>query len=332
MIKTDITIIGAGPAGLFSIFQAGMLGMKCHIIDSLEAIGGQCTALYPQKPIYDIPAYPSISAQDLIKNLSKQAEPFEAKIHLNQTVDKLEKINDLWLIETSKGTKISTKAVIIAAGCGAFGPNRPPIANIEQYENKSVFYAVSSIEKFRNKKVVIGGGGDSAVDWAMALQEIAQKVTIIHRRPKFRCAPESSKKLHEFARDGKLEILTPNQLYDIRGENGYLQKVLVKDFEEKVTEIDADFLLPFYGLSMELGPIANWGLDLQKKLIEVNPATMKTSLDEVYAVGDIANYKNKLKLILNGFGEVSMACHDIYKIIFPDTPLHFEYSTSKGVV
>jgi thioredoxin reductase (NADPH) len=331
MHKTDIVIIGAGPAGLFSIFQAGMLGMKCHVIDSLEVVGGQCSALYPQKPIYDIPAYPSISAQDLIDNLFKQAKPFKAEFHLNQTVDKLEKEGELWSIETSKGVKISAKAIIIAAGCGAFGPNRPPIAEIKKYESNSVFYAINNVEKFRGKKIVIGGGGDSAVDWAIALQEIAQKVTIIHRRPKFRCAPESSKKLHELAGVGKLEILTPNQLYDIKGENGKLQKVLVKDFEENITEIEADFLLPFYGLSMELGPIANWGLDLYKKLIEVDPSVMKTSLEGVYAVGDIATYKNKLKLILNGFGEVSMACHDIYKIIFPDTPLHFEYSTSKGV-
>lgn len=331
MHKTDIIIIGAGPAGLFSIFQAGMLGMKCHVIDSLEAIGGQCTALYPQKPIYDIPAYPSISAQDLIDNLSKQSQPFKANFHLNQTVTKLNKEGDYWLVETSKDTKISAKAIIIAAGCGAFGPNRPPINNIENYENNSVFYAVNNVEKFRNKKIVIGGGGDSAVDWAIALQEIAQKITIIHRRPKFRCAPESSKKLHELADANKLEIMTPHQLHDIKGQNGQLQTVLVKDFEENVTEIAADFLLPFYGLSMELGPITSWGLNISKKLIEVNCATMKTSLDGVYAVGDIATYQNKLKLILNGFAEVSMACHDIYKIIFPDTPLHFEYSTSKGI-
>ena len=331
MHKTDIVIIGAGPIGLFSIFQAGMLGMIAHIVDSLEVIGGQCSALYPQKPIYDIPAYPAITAQDLIDNLYKQARPFKAQFHLNQTVQKLQKDGNIWHLETSKGVKIAAKAIIIAAGCGAFGPNRPPIADIQKYENKSVFYAIKDVDRFRNKKVVIGGGGDSAVDWAIVLQEIAEKVTIIHRRSKFRCAPESSKKLHELADAGKLDILTPNQLHDVQGEDGKLQKVLIKDFDENITQLDADFLLPFYGLSMELGPIADWGLNIDKKLIEVEPSTMQTSLEGVYAVGDMANYKNKLKLILNGFGEVAMACHDIYKIIFPDTPLHFEYSTSKGV-
>jgi thioredoxin reductase (NADPH) len=330
--RTDIIIIGAGPVGLFAIFEAGMLKMKCHVVDALDFVGGQCSALYPEKPIYDIPAYPEILAQDLIKNLEQQAKPFDPVYHLGQRVDKLEELADkTFIVTTSKGTKIQAKAIIIAAGCGAFGPNRPPIANIAEFENKSVFYLVKSRADFAGKNVVIGGGGDSAVDWAISLQEVANKVTVIHRRPKFRCAPESADKLKKLADAGKIDLVIPYQLHDLKGENGNLHQVIVKDFDGNLKEIDADILLPFYGLSIELGPIANWGLNLDKNLIEVDVATMQTSTKGIFAIGDIINYKNKLKLILNGFAEAATACHAIHPIVHTDEVFHFEYSTSKGV-
>ncbi len=329
--ETDVIIIGAGPIGLFAIFEAGMLKMKCHVIDSLDFIGGQCNALYPEKPIYDIPAHPKILAQDLIKNLEEQAKPFNPIYHLSQRVDKLEQFPDKsFEITTSKNTKIRAKAIIIAAGCGAFGPNRPPIVNIEEFEGKSVFYLVKSRNDFVGKNVVIAGGGDSAVDWAISLQEVAKKVTVIHRRDKFRCAPESASRLKELTNAGKIEMAIPYQLHDLEGENGNLKNVIVQDFDGNIKKIEADILLPFYGLSMELGPIANWGLNLEKNLINVDVSTMQTSVNGVFAIGDIITYKNKLKLILNGFAEAATACYNIYPIIYPDVPFHFEYSTSKG--
>lgn len=329
--ETDIIIIGAGPIGLFSIFEAGMLKMKCHVVDTLDFIGGQCSALYPEKPIYDIPAHPAILAQDLIKNLEEQAKPFDPVYHLGQRVDKLEQLEDKsFEITTSKNTKIRAKAIIIAAGCGAFGPNRPPIANIEEFEGKSVFYMVRARKDFADKNVVIAGGGDSAVDWAISLQEVAKKVTVIHRRAKFRCAPESAARLKELADSGKIEMAIPYQLDDLEGKNGELKNVVVKDFDGNIKKIEADVLLPFYGLSMELGPISNWGLNLEKNHINVDVSTMETSVKGIFAIGDIITYKNKLKLILNGFAEGATACHNIYPIIYPDVPFHFEYSTSKG--
>jgi len=331
--NTDIVIIGAGPVGLFSVFEAGMLKMKAHVIDSLEVIGGQCSALYPEKPIYDIPAHPSILASELIEKLEEQAKPFDPVYHLNQQVQKLEKQKDgSFLVETSKGTKINCKAIIIAAGCGAFGPNRPPLDGLENYEGKSIFYSVRSKEEFRDKNVVIAGGGDSAVDWVLSLADIAKKVSVVHRRPKFRCAPDSSDKLNALAARGKIDLVIPYQLAGLEGDADQLTKVLVKDFDGGVKELEADYLLPFFGLAMELGPIANWGLGLDKSHITVeNAATMQTSEAGIYAVGDIATYQNKLKLILTGFSEAASAAHDIFKIVHPDEVFHFEYSTSKGV-
>ena len=330
--ETDLVIIGAGPAGLFSIFEAGMLKIKCHVIDSLEVIGGQCMALYPEKPIYDIPAHPKVLASELVELLEAQAAPFKPIYHLNQRVEKFAKNSDgKFLIETSKGTKINCKAIIIAAGCGAFGPNRPPLENIEDFEGKSVFYAVRNKAEFKDKNVVIAGGGDSAVDWAISLAEIAKKVYVVHRRDKFRCAPDSADKMKKLADDGKIEMVIPFQLDGLEGIDGRLLSVLVKDFDGNVKKLEADYLLPFFGLAMELGPIADWGLNLYKNHIEVEPSAMKTSIEGIYAIGDIATYQNKLKLILTGFAEAASACHDIRKIIFPDEVFHFEYSTSKGL-
>jgi thioredoxin reductase (NADPH) len=330
--KTDIVIVGAGPAGLFSIFEAGMLKMKCHIIDTLETIGGQCTALYPEKPIYDIPAHPKVLASELIELLEAQAEPFHPVYHLNQQVQKIDKKDDgSFVVETSKNIKIECKAIIIAAGCGAFGPNRPPLKNIEKYEGTSIFYSVRNKKEFADKKVVIAGGGDSAVDWAISLAEIAQKIFVVHRRDKFRCAPESADKMKKLEAQGKIEMIIPFQLEGLEGNNSRLSHVIVKDFENNLKKIEADYLLPFFGLAMELGPIADWGLNLNKNHIEVDRATMQTSQKGIYAVGDIATYPHKLKLILTGFAECASACHDIFKIAFPDQIYHFEYSTSKGI-
>jgi len=329
---TDLVIIGAGPAGLFAIFEAGMLKIKSHVIDTLEIIGGQCNALYPEKPIYDIPAHPQILANELIEKLEAQAAPFHPTYHLNQRVEKITKNSDgSFVVSTSKGAQINCKAIIIAAGCGAFGPNRPPLAGIEEFEGKSVFYAVRSKAEFVGKNVVIAGGGDSAVDWAISLSEICKKTYVVHRRDKFRCAPESADRMKKLAETGKIEMIIPFQLEALAGNNGKLRAVLVKDFEGNVKELEADYLLPFFGLAMELGPIANWGLNLHKNLIEVDASTMQTSEKGIYAIGDIATYKNKLKLILNGFAEAATACHDLRQLIHPGEIFHFEYSTSKGV-
>jgi thioredoxin reductase (NADPH) len=332
--QTDLVIIGAGPSGLFSIFQAGMLKIKCHIIDSLEIIGGQCSTLYPEKPIYDIPACPKILASELIERLEAQAEPFSPFYHLNQRVEKFVKnLDNSFTVSTSKNVHINCKAIIIAAGCGAFGPHRPPLENIEAFEEKSVFYAVKNKSIFKDKIVAIAGGGDSAVDWAINLAEIAKKIFFIHRRNKFRAAPDSCAKLEELSKSGKVEMIVPFQLNAIYGneKSGEINQIEVKDFDNNLKMIEANYLLPFFGLSMELGPIANWGLNLYKNLIDVDPATMETSYPNIYAVGDIAHYKNKLKLILTSFAEVASACHNIYKVVYPNEILHFEYSTSKGI-
>lgn len=329
---TDLVIIGAGPAGLFSVFEAGMLKIKSHVIDTLEVIGGQCSALYPEKPIYDIPAHPKVLASELIELLEAQAAPFHPIYHLNQRVEKIDKNSDgSFLVTTSKNTKISCKAIIIAAGCGAFGPNRPPLVGIEEFEGKSVFYAVRSKAEFVGKNVVIAGGGDSAVDWAISLSEIAKKVFVVHRRDKFRCAPENADKMKKLSDSGKIELVIPFQLDGLEGSDGKLSQVLVKDFDGNVKNLEVDYLLPFFGLAMELGPIANWGLNLHKNHIEVDASNMQTSEKGIYAIGDIVTYKNKLKLILTGFSEAALAAHDIYKIVHPDQVFHFEYSTSKGV-
>lgn len=329
--QTDIVIVGAGPVGLFAIFEAGMLKMRAHVVDTLEAIGGQCTALYPEKPIYDIPAHPSILAGELIENLREQAAPFNPTYHLGQQVVGLEKRDSGMRATLSSGATIDCKAVIIAAGCGAFGPNRPPLDGLEAYEGKSVFYLVARREDFRGKNIVIAGGGDSAIDWAISLSELAKKVYVVHRRPKFRCAPESAARLEQLAKEGKIELVIPYQLARLEGEHGKLSGVTVATMEGEEKTLEADVLLPFFGLAMELGPIANWGLNLTHNHIEVTPATMQTSTPGIFAIGDIATYENKLKLILSGFAEAAQAAYAAYKLVHPDQALHFEYSTSKGV-
>ena len=329
--ETDVAIIGAGPVGLFAVFECGMVGLKCHVIDSLEQIGGQCTALYPEKPIYDIPAYPEIMAADLIENLEKQAAPFNPVYHLNQQVVSISNNDANVELMTSKGNTIKAKAIIIAGGSGAFGPNKPPLEGLDTYEGKSVFYMVRQKQDFADKDVVIAGGGDSAVDWTLSLATIAKSVRLVHRRDKFRAAPENVKKLHDLHAAGNIEIVTPYQLKSLEGNDGILAAVNVADIEGNIRSLKADILLPFYGLAMDLGPIADWGLDLEHHHIQVHPTTCRTNQKNIYAIGDIAAYENKKKLILTGFSEAAFAAYDIYKLINPDQPLHFEYSTTKGV-
>lgn len=330
--STDIAIIGAGPVGLFAIFEAGMLKMRCHVIDALDMAGGQCSALYPEKPIFDIPGYPKIEAQELIARLEEQAAPFSPVYHYGQRVEKLEKKDGGFLLTTSKDTAIQAKVVIIAAGCGAFGPNRPPITGLEAYEaSGSVQYYVTKREAYRGKKVVIAGGGDSAVDWAISLSELASKLYVVHRRDKFRCAPESASRLKELAASGTIEMVVPFQLEGLESANGTLSGVVVKDLDNHARTLDADVLLPFFGLAMELGPIAQWGLNLAHNHIAVTQSSMETSERGIFAIGDIATYPSKLKLILTGFAEAAQACHAAHAIVHPGEALHFEYSTSKGV-
>lgn len=328
---TDVAIIGAGPVGLFAVFELGMLKIKAHVIDTLPAVGGQCTALYPEKPIYDIPGFPSIEGQGLIDNLAAQAAPFDPVYHLDQQVTKVERQDDGWRVETNKGTVIACKAVIIAAGCGAFGPNRPPLTGIEAYEGSTVHYMVARREDFRGKTLVIAGGGDSAVDWANSLGELARKIYMVHRRDKFRAMPESVDKMQQLVEAGKIEMVVPYQLESLAGEQGTLRAVGLKSMDGSIREVEADHLLAFFGLSMELGPIAQWGLNLTGNHIAVDAGTSATSEHGIFAIGDIATYPHKLKLILCGFAEAAQAAHAIRDIVYPDTAYHFEYSTSRGV-
>lgn len=334
--KTDVAIIGAGPVGLFAVFQCGMLRMSCHVIDALEGVGGQCAALYPDKPIYDIPGYPRILAHSLVEHLYEQAAPFSPSYHLNQQVVHLSQDDQArWLVETSTGVRIDAAVVIIAAGVGAFGPNRPPLSGIEEYENAppglGVKYFIKSREDFQGRRVVIAGGGDSAVDWALALSDLAETVSIVHRREKFRAAPESVRQMRALAEQGKLKLLIPYQLSGLHGDNGVLTTVVVSDLDGQQRRLEADALLPFYGLSQKLGPIAEWELNLHRNHIVVDPATCMAGRPGLFAIGDIVAYPGKLKLILTGFAEAAHAAHAAYSVVHPDEELHFEYSTTQGV-
>lgn len=328
VLKTDVVIIGSGPVGLFAIFECGMLGLKCHVVDALPEIGGQCIALYPEKPIYDIPGYPSILAGDLIASLEKQAAPFDPVFHLDQMVTHIEKQDGVWNLQTSKGTKFRSAAIIIAAGAGAFGPNRPPLDDIESYEGQSVFYMVKRRDDFKDKRVVIAGGGDSAVDWANALADVAKSVHVVHRRDKFRAAPESVKQMEGHS---KIEKIIPAQLKALEGRNGQISAVILDDMNGGERKVEADCLLPFFGLATSLGPIAQWGLGVENNTIKTEPTTSATNIEGIYAIGDIAQYPHKLKLILTGFGEAAAAAHDIWRGLNPDQQLHMEYSTTKGL-
>jgi thioredoxin reductase (NADPH) len=336
MHTTDIAIIGAGPVGLFAIFECGMLGLSCHIVDSLTEIGGQCGALYPEKPIYDIPGYPEISATDLVARLREQAAPFDPAFHLGETADALTRADDgRWRLTTSHDTVIEAAAVMIAAGTGAFGFNRPPLDGIERYEGNSdgtgVFYMVAQREKFRDKRLVIAGGGDSAVDWALSLADIAAHITVVHRRKKFRAAPESVARLEALVEQGTVELAIPYQLAGLDGDGGTLEAVRLSSLDGDEKSVPADALLAFFGLAATLGPIAGWGVAIEHNQIPVTPATCETNIPGLYAIGDVADYPGKLKLILTGFAEAAAAAHAAFALARPDQALHFEYSTTKGV-
>ncbi|HTR15833.1 MAG TPA: NAD(P)/FAD-dependent oxidoreductase [Acetobacteraceae bacterium] len=331
-IETDVAIVGAGPAGLFAAFECGMLKLRSVLIDALDEIGGQCAALYPEKPIYDIPAHPAIAAGALITQLEQQIAPFAPPRLLSRRVERLEGQAGNFTLGTDRGDTIHARAVLLAAGAGAFGPNRPPLAGLAEYERSgAVQYYVRRREDFRGRSVVIAGGGDSAVDWALSLREVAAKVWVVHRRPKFRAAPETAAQLDQAAARGEVEMVIPYQLHALHGTAGNLIGVEVATLDGATRILPADRLLPFFGLSMDLGPIAGWGLDLERHHIQVNPATCETSIPGVFAIGDVATYPGKLKLILQGFSEAAMAAHAIHPIVHPGEALHFEYSTSSGV-
>jgi thioredoxin reductase (NADPH) len=332
MIETDVAIVGAGPVGMFAVFECGMLKLSSVLIDTLGELGGQCAALYPEKPIYDIPAHPSLAAGHLVTQLEAQIAPFNAPRLLNRRVDALEGQAGAFTLRTDKGDTVRARAVVIAAGAGAFGPNRPPLDGLEAYEaSGAVQYYVRRREDFRGRHVVIAGGGDSAVDWALALKDVAERIYVVHRRAKFRAAPETAAQLDAAAAAGTVEMVIPYQLHALHGSDGTLTEVEVADLDGATRRLAADRLLPFFGLSMDLGPIAQWGLDLERHHVAIDPATCETNIPGVFAIGDVATYKGKLKLILQGFSEAAMAAHAIHPIARPGEALHFEYSTSKGV-
>jgi thioredoxin reductase (NADPH) len=330
-LTTDVAVIGAGPVGLFAVFQLGMLKLSSVLIDALTDIGGQCAALYPEKPIYDIPGHAAIEAGELIARLDEQIAPFAAPRLLGRRVEAVIGGPGALRLTTDRGDEIHAKAVIIAAGAGAFGPNRPPLEGLVAYEaTGAVQYHVRRREELRGKRVVIAGGGDSAVDWALTLKDIA-KVSVVHRRQKFRAAPETADQLDAAAARGEVEMVIPWQLHALHGAGGQLEAVEVATLKGETRRLPADVLLPFFGLSMDLGPIAAWGLDRDGSHVRIDPATCQTSQPGVFAIGDVATYPGKLKLILQGFSEAAMAAHAIFPIARPNEALHFEYSTTKGV-
>ncbi len=332
MTQTDVAIIGAGPVGLFAAFECGMLKLGSVLIDALDEVGGQCAALYPEKPIFDIPGHPAIEAGALIAQLEAQMAPFAPARLLGRRVESLFGVPGDFTLRTDRGDEIRARCVLIAAGAGAFGPNRPPLDGLDVYEGTgAVQYYVRRREDFRGRTVVIAGGGDSAVDWALQLKDIAAKTYVVHRRPKFRASPETASQLDQAAAAGEIELVIPYQLHALHGTEGALEAVEVADLDGTTRLLPADRLLPFFGLSMDLGPISGWGLNLERNHIAVAAATCETSVPGVFAIGDVAQYPGKLKLILQGFSEAAMAAHAMHPIARPGEALHFEYSTSKGV-
>ena len=328
-IKTDVLIVGAGPIGLFAVFELGLLDMKTHLIDILDKIGGQCAELYPEKPIYDIPGVPMTSAQGLVDSLLQQIKPFGAQYHLGEMVESVEKIGDpLFRVKTDQGKEFISKIVVIAAGGGSFQPKRPPIPGIEPYEGKSVFYAVRKMEAFRDKRILIVGGGDSALDWTLNLAPLAKHLTLLHRRSDFRAAPDSVNKMMALVGQGKIDFVT-GQVTSLVGSDGQIGTVNVKSNDGSTFEIGCDVMLPFFGLTMKLGPVANWGFELKNnELIPVETASFETSVPGIFAIGDINWYPGKLKLILSGFHEAALMAQKAHHYIYPDKRLVFQYTTS----
>ncbi len=331
MIQTDICIIGAGPVGLFAVFEAGLLKMRCHLVDALPQIGGQLSEIYPKKPIYDIPGFPEIKAQDLVDNLKQQIEPFKPTFTLGERVDSLTRLEDKsFVLKTSDNTEIHAKVVVIAGGLGCFEPRKPEIENLQKFEGKGVVYMVKDPEHFRDKKLVIAGGGDSALDWTIFLANLAQEVTLVHRSDSFRGAPDSAEKVFALADAGKIKLLLNSNLKSVEG-NGTLKSVAIINKEKQIKEVEADYMIPLFGLSPKLGPIADWQLNIEKSAIAVNTFDYSTNVPGIYAIGDINTYPGKLKLILCGFHEAALMSQSAYKFVYPDQKISFKYTTVNGV-
>jgi len=328
-IKTDVLIIGAGPIGLFAVFELGLLDMKAHLVDILDKVGGQCAELYPEKPIYDIPGIPYITGQGLVDALREQIKPFGPTFHLGEMVETIERIGDpLFRIVTDCGTHFEAKVVVIAAGGGSFQPKKPPIPGIEAYEARSVFYAVRRMEQFRGQRLVVVGGGDSALDWTLNLAPVAKSLTLVHRRDAFRAAPDSVNKMRALVAEGKIDFQL-GQIAALEGVDGRLSAAILKRDDGSLLTLECDALMPFFGLTMKLGPVADWGIALKDgSLIPVDTATFETSEPGIFAIGDINAYPGKLKLILSGFHEAALMSQKAYRYVFPDKKLFFQYTTS----
>lgn len=328
--KTDVIIIGAGPVGLFAVFELGLLDMKAHLVDILDKPGGQCAELYPEKPIYDIPAWPVITGQDLTDRLLEQIAPFNPTFHFGQMAEVLTKLpNGNWELITSEGTVLEAPVIVIAAGGGSFVPKKPALAGLEDYEGRHVFYAVRKMEQFRDKKILIAGGGDSALDWALNLHPIAAEISLIHRRDDFRAAPDSVNKMRELVALGKMNLHIAD-IKGLHGEEGSLKGVLAHSKDKGEHTIEADTLLAFYGLTMKLGPIANFGLNLHENLIPVDTEKFETQTERIFSIGDINYYPGKLKLILSGFHEAALMAQQAFRYVYPDKKLRFQYTTSSS--
>lgn len=331
MINTDICIIGAGPVGLFAVFEAGLLKMRCHLVDALPQVGGQLSEIYPKKPIYDIPGYPDILAGELVDNLMKQIEPFKPTFTLGERLEKLEKQeDDSFILTTSDNTQIHCKVVVIAGGLGCFEPRKPEVAGLEDFEGKGIAYIVKDPELFRNKKLVLAGGGDSALDWAIHLSEITEELALVHRSETFRGAPDSAEKVFELAKAGKIKLLLNSNVVKVSG-NGHLKTVTVTNTNNENSELPTDYFIPLFGLTPKLGPLADWGLNIDKNAIEVNTEDYSTNIPGIFAIGDINTYKGKLKLILCGFHEAALMAQSAFKYVYPSQKLSFKYTTVNGV-
>lgn len=329
-IETDVIIIGAGPVGLFAIFELGLLDLRCHLVDILDKPGGQCAELYPEKPIYDIPALPEVSGQELTDRLMQQAAPFDPVFHFGQMAVSLERMdNGHWRLITDMGEVLQAPVIVIAAGGGSFMPKKPPLERLDEFEGISVFYAVREIEAFRGKNLVIAGGGDSALDWCLNLQPIAQSVTLVHRRDDFRAAPDSVRKMRELVANGDMRLAIGG-LATLEGDDGQLSGVTIVPKGEDARQIACDTLLAFYGLTMKLGPIADFGLNLHENLIPVDTEKFQTSEPGIFSIGDINYYPGKLKLILSGFHEAALMAQEAFRIVHPDKKLRFQYTTSSS--
>ena len=329
-IKTDVLIIGAGPCGLFAVFELGLLDMKVHLIDILDKIGGQCAELYPEKPIYDIPGIPMVTGQGLTDSLMEQVKPFGPTFHLGEMVETIESIGDpLFRVTTDAGKVFETKVVVIAAGGGSFQPKRPPVPGIEAFDGTSVFYAVRKMEQFRDRNLLIVGGGDSALDWTLNLHPLARRITLVHRRDDFRAAPHSVEQMRTLVADGKMDLRI-GQVTVLDGEDGQLRGATIKGADNALTQIDCNAMLPFFGLTMKLGPVANWGVALENNLIPVETASFETNVPGIFAIGDINTYPGKLKLILSGFHEGALMAQKAHRYVYPDKRLVFQYTTSSS--